>query len=291
MKVFIIQEASRKEINQKYRESLCLQRAFERVGHEAVVWGIGYENFNTHSLERASEDCDVLLLLEQYTLFMVPSMHRIAKPKVFWSIDSHLNLKSHLETVNRNLIDGVLCSCMLDVEKFENTVSTKIKWFPNAYPNDLIFPDDSEKTINIGYCGSNGNIERTEFIKRLKSDIGMISEIHYGDNMVNFIRRCKIHFNMNIRHDLNYRIFETTGAGTMLIVNNSPGLDVLFKVGTDIIVYRDYEDCLSVINYYLKNDSLRQRVAENGHKTASRMHTYDKRAEQFVSLCKEWFDI
>ena len=46
IKILLIQENGRHNENRHFRECFCLQRGFEKLGHNVTVWGLGHDNFN-----------------------------------------------------------------------------------------------------------------------------------------------------------------------------------------------------------------------------------------------------
>ncbi len=71
-----------------------------------------------------------------------------------------------------------------------------------------------------------------------------------GEAMVRAVNSYHVHFNRNVADDINSRTFETTGCGTMLLTNYTPGLEQLFKIGEEIVVYRDLDDLRHKARYY-----------------------------------------
>lgn len=286
MKIVIIQEASRHDKNKNFRESLNLHRSLSKIeGVESKVWGLNYTDFEK-SFSDIEEWCDVLFIIENYTSEWLPSkeISESKKLKIFWSIDSHCILQQHQELCKLLKIDILLNSTESYIPMFEGLVK-KSYWFPNSYPDDLIFPKKLDKTIDVGFCGN--LINRGHLINNLdkyniKKDIFVI-----GDDMVNSINSYKIHFNCNISNDINYRTFETTGCGTFLLTNYTPGLEKLFDIGKEIVVYDSIEDLDNKVKYYLDNPEERNKIAKAGHERAKKDHTYYERAKKLIDIINE----
>ena len=286
MKIVIIQEAGRHDKNKNFRESLNLHRSLSKIeGIESKVWGLNYPDFEK-SFSDIEEWCDVLFIIENYTSEWLPSkeISESKKLKIFWSIDSHCILHQHQELCKLLKIDILLNSTESYIPMFEGLVN-KSYWFPNSYPDDLIYSTNIDKTIDIGFCGN--LINRGHLINHLdkyniKKDIFVI-----GDDMVNSINSYKIHFNCNISNDINYRTFETTGCGTFLLTNYTPGLEKLFEIGKEIVVYDSVEDLDNKTKYYLDNPEERNKIAKAGHERAKKDHTYFERAKKLINIINE----
>lgn len=280
MKILIIQEKGRHDKNWQFRESLNFQRAFQKIGVDAIVWRLNYPNFKT-PFEEISKDCDVVLLIENYTNSWIPNLFNFKGLKIFWSIDSHVVPQQHRQTCDVNKVDIVLNAVLNHDRYFPNQ---KCYYLANAYPDDLIYPKpDIKKTIDIGFCGN--WVNRADWINsipNIKKNIMVI-----GDDMVNVINSFKIHFNRNMADDINYRTFETLGCQTFLLTNDTPGLSNLFNIGEHLITYTTKQDLQDKIKYYLQNDDERERIAKSGYEHVKKNHTYLNRAERILEIIKE----
>ena len=283
MKILIIQEKGRHEKNWMFRESLNIQRSLTKLGYESTVWGLNYDTYKT-SFEEMEKTHDVILLIENYPQTdWLPDLSKSNKLKVFWSIDSHVVLNEHIEMCNKHKIDIVLNAVYGHEKHFTNQ---KTFYFPNAYPDDLIYPLNIEKVNDVGFCGNINN--RGEWINLINYNYKLkVDEFVIGNDMVEAINKYKIHFNRNISDDLNYRTFETLGCQTFLLTNHTPGLDELFEVGKHLITYDGADDLIQKINYYLNNETERNEIAKNGYEHVVNNHTYFKRMRQFIEIIKK----
>ena len=285
MKFLIIQENGRHEKNRHFRESICLKRSLNRLGHECVVWGLGHDNFYI-PFNDISKDFDVVLSLENYDTGWHPSINDFKGLKVFWSIDSHCALSLHLAHCKKSKYDLLLNSTEAYIERYRGLVSSAV-WFPNAYPSDLISPCPSiERSHTVGFCGSsipqrNALIDTIDKTVTVKRDTFVI-----GDDMVKALSSYKIAFNYNIADDINYRTFEATAAGAMLLTNYTPNLEKLFVIGKEVIIYQSMDDILSAISHYSINEDERQTIANAGMLRSNMSHSYDERAKKLIEVVK-----
>jgi hypothetical protein len=280
MKLLIIQENGRHEKNRNYRECFSLKRSFEKNGFECIVWGLGHHNFND-DFNLLESWADVIFLLENYTPTWLPldKIKNSKKIKIFWSIDSHCVLDQHINLVKQIKPDFLLNSTKSYLPNFKDYCGNTL-WFPNCYDDTLITPMEIEKNIDVGFCGNINN--RGEWINYLnifniKKDIFVI-----GEDMVRTINSYKIHFNRNISNDINYRTFETTGCKTLLVTNYTEGLELLFNINQDIVVYETKDDLIDKIKFYLENETERNLISNNGYLKSKNNHTYEKRISDFI---------
>jgi len=279
MKILIIQEKGRHKENENFRESLNFQRAFHKIGIESVVWGLNYPNYNI-PFDEISKDCDVVLLIENYTTGWIPNLTKFKGLKLFLSIDSHVIPQQHIKTCNDNNIDIVLNAIESHSKYFNNQ---KCYYLANAYPDDLIYKKNIKKDVDVGFCGN--WVNRSEWINaipNIKKDIMVI-----GDDMVDVINSFKIHFNRNMADDINYRTFETLGCQTFLLTNHTENLDKLFNVGEHLITYTSKQDLNDKVRYYLQNPLEREKIAKAGYEHVKKHHTYVNRAREILNIIKE----
>lgn len=282
MKILIIQENGRHEKNKHFRESFCLQRGFIKNNVDTIVWGYGHENFSTN-FDDLEKWCDIIFVLENYFSNWLPfeKIRNSKKLKVFWSIDSHCVLNNHIQ-ICENLKTNILLNSTEEYLNYFKNISDKVFWFPNAYDDTLIYPKPIEKIYDIGFCGNINNRghwldQLSEF--KIKKDIFVI-----GDDMVNAINSYKIHFNRNISNDINYRTFETTGCQTLLFTNYTNGLEKLFDMNNEIVVYNDINDLKDKIKYFLSNKKEMEKISKQGFMKSKKEHTYLKRTETLIEL-------
>jgi spore maturation protein CgeB len=285
LKILILQERGRHEKNREYREALCLKRSLERLGQETIVWGLNYDNFSI-PFEEISRNCDVVLSLENYNNGWHPNISSFSGLKCFWSIDSHCALSDHQEFCKTNKIDFLLNSTERYIPFFQNIVKNSM-WFPNGYPSDLIYPrSDVSRDKEIGFVGSSipqrdQILDAVSKLVPLKRDIFVI-----GEDMVKCLSSYKISFNYNIADDINFRTFESTGAGALLLTNYTNNLEKLFNIGEEVIVYESLRDIVEKTNYYLKNPEKLSQIAEKGKNRSVKDHSYDSRASQFLEAIR-----
>ena len=262
-----------------------MQRSLQRAGHECTVWGLNYDNYSI-PFEEISKGHDILLSLENYDTGWHPCVNSFKGLKVFWSIDSHCSLGMHLKHCQKSSYDLLLSSTQSYMGHYKNLVKQCV-WFPNAYPSDFIRPHpDVHRVYQIGFCGS--SIPQRDAVLdivsknfNLKKDTFVI-----GDDMVKALSSYKIAFNCNISDDINFRTFEATGAGAMLITNYTPNIEKLFVLDKEIVTYRTVDELLQKIDFYSKNEEKRESIASAGFARSFKDHSYDTRVNQIVSIIK-----
>jgi len=87
------------------------------------------------------------------------------------------------------------------------------------------------------------------------------------------------------------RLFETTGVGSLLLVNDSPEIPDLFVPGTEIVTYRSVDECAALVEELLEDEPRRAAIAAAGQARTLRDHTIARRAQTVRDELREAFDV
>ena len=87
---------------------------------------------------------------------------------------------------------------------------------------------------------------------------------------------------------LKMRDFDGPMSGSLYLTHANPDLDLLYRVGQDIVTYTSIDDCIDKAKWFLEHDDERERIAQSGRVRASTNHTWDKRfADLFDTLRRD----
>ena len=110
--------------------------------------------------------------------------------------------------------------------------------------------------------------------------------VDYYDWAPYVFKNSKINLNISLRSIINgipLRCFEIMGAGGFLLSNYQQDFMNHFVPDEDFVYFDSERDMLDKIEYYLKNDSERKEIAQNGFKKVEAEHTYVHRAKEMLS--------
>jgi len=103
----------------------------------------------------------------------------------------------------------------------------------------------------------------------------------WGIDMYNVLFNSRIAVNRHGRVEPEYkdygnnmRLYEATGAGAMLLTEETRNLDELFASGSEVVAYRDADDLAEKIKYYLSHEDERRSIARAGQERTLRDYTY-----------------
>lgn len=96
-------------------------------------------------------------------------------------------------------------------------------------------------------------------------------------------KRSKIGFNRHLSYGpSNARSYELCLNGILQITDNEKGYRSLYEIGKEIVCYGNMREALEKIEYYLKHDAERERIASAGYAKASSEYTYERIMEKHI---------
>ena len=110
--------------------------------------------------------------------------------------------------------------------------------------------------------------------------------VDFYDKAPYVFKASKININISLRSIINgipLRCFDIMGSGGFLLSNYQQDFLNHFVPDEDFVYYDSINDMMNKIEYYLKNESERKEIAENGFRKIESEHTYLKRAEEMLS--------
>lgn len=103
----------------------------------------------------------------------------------------------------------------------------------------------------------------------------------WGRKMFQTLASSKITWNRHVEaaeeFANNMRLFEATGCGALLITDYKQNLDELFEIGKEIVAYRSVDECVALVQYYLRHPEEAMEIAAAGQARTLKEHTYEKR--------------
>lgn len=82
------------------------------------------------------------------------------------------------------------------------------------------------------------------------------------------------------------RFFEVTGGGSFLLSYYVKSIERFFETGKDVVTYKNKEDLVSIIKYYLKHKKERERIAERAYNKTIKNYSYEKILEKVLDRIK-----
>ena len=114
------------------------------------------------------------------------------------------------------------------------------------------------------------------------NDLGYV---HYYSQMPQIFRKAKINYNFTLRSiqsGIPLRVTDVLGAGGFLITNYQPEMGFYFENHRDLVWFDSRENLLDLTAYYLKHDTERKKIAENGQKIAANVFSYERLLKKII---------
>lgn len=112
----------------------------------------------------------------------------------------------------------------------------------------------------------------------------------WGLDMFKVLYESRIAVNRHIgvaeRWANNMRLYEATGVGTLLVTDAKENLSELFEPGREVAIYRDEDELVETIDYYLEHEDERAKIARAGQERTLREHTYTERMRDLVAILR-----
>ncbi len=86
----------------------------------------------------------------------------------------------------------------------------------------------------------------------------------------------------------NSRLYEATGVGTLLVTDWKEDLHEIFTPGKEVVAYRSPEECVELIQYYLRHEGERNAIAQAGQKRTLADHTYYQRTQELADIVSNY---
>lgn len=152
--------------------------------------------------------------------------------------------------------------------------------------NKLVTGQERRRLLTEAACCNDVHL----FTGKVSEDLGNVhihGTVDYQKEMPEVFRKSKINLNITLRSitsGVPLRVFDILGAGGFCLTNYQEGIMEHFEDGKDLVMYTSKEDMLEKIQYYLKHNDERIRIACNGHESVKK-YSYDNAfAKMFMSL-------
>lgn len=110
----------------------------------------------------------------------------------------------------------------------------------------------------------------------------------WGDEMYRILHQSRVtlnhHGNVEPGYANNMRLYEATGAGSLLLTDWKSNLAEMFEPSVEVAAYHSTEECGEMIERFSKDTAEAERIAAAGQARTLRDHTYFKRMQELVQL-------
>lgn len=272
-----------------------LEQACRALGHMVTYVGLAGEQrpgFDSsisiaQVIASIAQPVDFYLWIDPAGRYFPSGIEDLAIPTACYLIDVHLG--TWRSQVAR-FFDLVFVAQKDYVETFRKIVGhDQVYWLPLAAASQVHRQIDLPKIYEVGFVGNistahryTPRTRRLELLARHFKSNNFFSQ-YTPEQVGQIYSQSQIVFNTSIAGDVTMRIFEGTACGALVLTDSiANGLGELFNVGEEIVIYKDDDDLLNQITYYLEHPDERTRIAQAGHQRTWSQHTYTHRVQKIL---------
>ena len=261
-----------------YTTGTYIERVFKQEG-------INFQHFWTSRAHTIKPEFDLYLRIDHGDYkYDIPKKLR---PCAFWAIDAHLKKPFKKILKQSRHYDFVFCAQKNGAGALHKR-SINSFWLPLGCDPEIHQKLELQKRFNLGFVGTpfygetRGNLLKLIKERYPESSLGTAE----FSEMRNIYSQSKIGFNYSINNDINMRIFEIMSCGTMLITNyiKDNGLIELFEDRRHLVIYKNQDELCDLIEYYLKHEDERNRIAQAGYELVRSKYTYSDRVKKMFTM-------
>lgn len=156
-----------------------------------------------------------------------------------------------------------------------------------------IFLLEQIKNRNLVVYGSRWKRYKSVMSKNLRQKIQYTPL--WGQELHRLFHKSKIILNITrstfygVETGMNLRLFETLAAHSFLLTDYCEELDEIFTTGEEIETYRSSGELIDKVDYYLRHDEKREKIAQKGYELFISKFTWKARvqemAKQIQNIC------
>ncbi|MCL2063153.1 MAG: glycosyltransferase [Candidatus Cloacimonetes bacterium] len=124
----------------------------------------------------------------------------------------------------------------------------------------------------------------------LPIEFEILSERWYYDDLCDFYNQSKINFNMTslqMTNAVNQRVFDVSASRQFLLTDYRPQISHFFATKENMVWFDDVDEIPDILDFYLKNDLSRKKIAENSYQIVIKKHTYQHRINEMIDILRK----
>lgn len=160
-----------------------------------------------------------------------------------------------------------------------------IKCWGWGWPRGCVSPEEmvkifSQSKINLGLTNSSAegivmSLARI-FFEKNGGKINLVNPAKWFDNTMSVLAKG--------RSQIKGRNYDVPGCGSFLLTQDADDLKDRYRDGKEIVIFKDADDLIKKIRYYLKHEEEREKISEAGYRRTIENHTYEKRFDDIFKI-------
>lgn len=237
-------------------------------------------------------DLAILFKADTINYKIIPKLNKFTK--TFFIFNDHLNNAINLNSHKVAALSSWSSASVSNVVKLFKREGANCYHMIEGFNSDLFYPDNENirKEIDIIFVG-NRNLKRERIVQYLRNNKinvecygpGWEHESIFLEKLVARYKKSKIILNITrTKIGFSDRVVHALGLGSFVITDYCRDIEKFFQKGVHLEWFKDLEDLLKVIKFYLKNDERRQEIAEQGSKYVHENYTWQKYFKRFLEF-------
>jgi 2-polyprenyl-3-methyl-5-hydroxy-6-metoxy-1,4-benzoquinol methylase len=209
------------------------------------------------------------------------------RPRAFWAIDTHVDFDACLAGAAD--CDIVFAAQRDGAARLRSAGIASTSWLPLACDPEIHRRYEVATSIDVCFVGNVFPGPRAELLALLQRRFpNTFVGRRFFEEMALTYSASKVVFNRSVGADINMRVFEALACGALLVTNDltENGQGELVQDGVHLATYRDPQELLDKVAWYLTHDSIRERIAAAGRAEVLAKHTYRHRMEELLRRCE-----
>jgi len=239
-------------------------------------------------LDKAGFEPDLVFQQERLgPRVLLQGLPEISCPKIFWSIDTHLNTYWH--GIYGRLFDAVMTTQRRLAGELKNMGTARVLWLP-WYGQVAKYVPWSKREHKVGFVGrvTEQRVSRKWLLEFLNGETQALHRQDVPENkLAEVYQTVRMVPNESILGEINFRLFEAASCGC-LVLNPALGMDLeaLFAPGEEILTYEHVLELKDLLQYYTGNPKQAESMAVAALERVQREHLPEHRVGSILETAK-----
>jgi GT2 family glycosyltransferase/SAM-dependent methyltransferase len=233
----------------------------------------------------SGQQFDLYLRIDDGLDYQLPAHLR---PSAFWAIDTHVGFDRCL--AQARTCDLVFAAQRDGAERLRQAGIGHATWLPLASDPAIHRKYDLAKQFDVAFVGNLFDGPRADLLDLIQRRYrnAFVGRCFF-EEMARTYSAARTVFNRSIRNDVNMRVFEALACGSLLVTNDltDNGQAEVFRDGIHLATYRDADEMLDKIEFYLKHSDARAKVETAGMREVVENHTYRHRMATILAAAEK----
>ncbi len=221
---------------------------------------------------------DVVVMFDNSGPLYITGLEDLEIPTIFYSIDVHHHYELH--SYLYHVFDKMFVAMKDYIPYLNLFCGDDIEWLP-LWASKIVDVSDEKKygAVFVGTLDEKLNADRVKFFNKLKEKTDVFCT---QGRWWEIFPYSEIVINQTVKGDLNFRVFEAMGTGSLLLTERSTnGLLNIFEDKKHLITYtkNDVNEASDKIKYYLDHKNEAKEIALDGREEILKKHLPRHRAD------------